>query len=116
MLTDIKEYKQLKTQNHLNSKAMKTSTINFRSKTAKFTKETFKLNFLKFKSMKNLLLTIVMLTITLITNPQSIQSQAEKAGNDAFANAMIRNIFIIIGVVVFFAISGSKKSKDDKKM
>ena len=66
--------------------------------------------------MKNLLLTVVMLTITLNTNAQSIQSQAEKAGNDVFANAMIRNVFIIIGVIVFFAISGSNKGKDNKKV
>ena len=65
--------------------------------------------------MKNLLLTVVMLTITVITHAQSIQSQAEKTGNEAFANAMIRNVFIIIGVVLFFAISGSKKRNNEPK-
>ena len=67
--------------------------------------------------MKNLLLTILMLiTTAVITNAQSIQSQAERAGNEAFVNAMIRNVLFILGVAVFFAISCSKKNKDDKKL
>ena len=93
---------------------MKT-TINFNSKARKFSNKSFIHNLLKTKSMKNLLLTVVMLTITLITHAQSIQSQAEKAGNEAFANAMIRNVFIIMGVVLFFAISGSKKRNNEPK-
>ena len=65
--------------------------------------------------MKNLLLTLVMVSTSFISNAQSIQDQAERAGNDAFATAMVRNVFIIIGIVLFFALSGSKKSKDDNK-
>ena len=62
--------------------------------------------------MKNLFLTLVMVASSLIVNAQSIQSQAERAGNDAFASAMVRNVFIILGIVIFFALTGSKKSKD----
>lgn len=59
--------------------------------------------------MKNLFLTLLMISYSVLVNAQSIQSQAEKAGNDAFANAMIRNVFIGIGVVVFLFVIGSKK-------
>jgi hypothetical protein len=66
--------------------------------------------------MKNLLLTVAFLTISIVASAQSIQAQAEAAGNEAFAAAMIRNIFIGIGIVAFLALSGSKKSKDEKKI
>lgn len=66
--------------------------------------------------MKNLLFTVLMLTTTIIANAQSIQDQATRAGNAAFTDAMIRNVFIIIGVVLLFALSGSKKNKDDSKI
>ena len=95
---------------------MKTSEIKFSSEITTSTYEPIKNKLFKTKSMKNLLFTALMLTTSIIANAQSIQSQAEKAGNDSFVNAMIRNIFIILGVVVFFAISGSKKSKNDKKI
>ena len=94
---------------------MKTSAINFSTKTGKMINETRKHDFSESKSFKNFLLTVLMLATTVIANAQSIEDQATKAGNDAFATAMIRNVFIIIGIVVFFAWSGSKKSKDDKK-
>ncbi|MCX6228294.1 MAG: hypothetical protein NTV75_03815 [Bacteroidia bacterium] len=59
--------------------------------------------------MKNLFLTLLMISFSVLVNAQSIQSQAEKAGNAAFANAMIRNVFIAIGVIVFLFVIGSKK-------
>lgn len=52
--------------------------------------------------MKNLFLILWLIFCSLLANAQSIQSQAEKAGNDAFTNAMIHNVFIGIGVVVIF--------------
>ena len=66
--------------------------------------------------MKNLFVSLMLFSSSVLANAQSIQSQAEKAGNEAFANAMFRNVFIIIGVVLFFYLSGSKKNKDDKKV
>lgn len=66
--------------------------------------------------MKNLLLTVLFLMAAIVANAQSIQAQAEAVGNEAFASAMIRNIFIGIGIVAFLALSGSKKSKDEKKV
>lgn len=114
--TDIKEYKQLKTQNHLNSNIMKTSEINFSSEIITATNEPIKNKLFKIKSMKNLLFTVLMLATSIIANAQSIQDQATRAGNAAFTDAMIRNVFIIIGIVLFFALSGSKKSKDDSKI
>jgi len=95
---------------------MKTSAINFSKKSGKLINETRKQNFLKSRSIKNLLLTGLMVATTVIANAQSIEEQATKVGNDAFATAMIRNVFIILGVVLFFALSGSKKSNNDKKV
>lgn len=50
----------------------------------------------------------MLLTILL----QSIDEQATKAGNDAYANAMIRNVLIIVGVAVVIFIFKSSKGKD----
>lgn len=52
---------------------------------------------------------------TIITNAQSIESQATKAGNEAFANAMIRNVLIIVGVAVVYFLIKSSSKKNDKK-
>ena len=95
---------------------MKTTGANFSKATDKNINEPINHNLLKTKTMKNLLLTVLLLTTTIAANAQSIQSQAEKAGNEAFAGAMIRNVFIGIGIVLFIALSRSKKSKDDKKV
>lgn len=57
-------------------------------------------------------LTIMM---TVFANAQSIEEQATKAGNDAFANAMIRNVLIIVGVAVVYFLFKSSSKKTDKK-
>lgn len=95
---------------------MKTTGTNFSKTTDKNINKPINHNLLKTKTMKNLLLTVLLLTTMIVANAQSIQSQAEKAGNEAFAGAMIRNVFIGIGIVLFLAWAGSKKSKDDKKV
>ena len=66
-------------------------------------------NTLKTIIMKNLFLILCLIYCSMLANAQSIQSQAEKAGNDAFTNAMIHNVFIGIGVVVIFYVISSKK-------
>ena len=58
--------------------------------------------------MNKILLTGLTVMMTVIVNAQSIEEQATKAGNDAFANAMIRNVLIIAGVaVVYFLFKSS---------
>ena len=65
--------------------------------------------------LKKLFFTVAMLAATVMVHAQSIEEQAEKAGNEAFANAMVRNVMIIIGVVIFFALSKSgKKDKENQ--
>jgi len=95
---------------------MKTSAINLNTKTGKFINEPRKRNLLKARFMKSFLLTVLMLVTTMIANAQSIEEQATKVGNDTFATAMVRNVFIGIGIVLFLALSGSKKSNNDKKV
>ena len=63
---------------------------------------------------KNLLIGLTVM-MTLIANAQSIEEQALKAGNDAFANAMIRNVLIIVGVAVVYYLFKSSSKKTDKK-
>lgn len=65
--------------------------------------------------MKNLFLTVIISATSLITNAQSVEDQAHKAGANAFANAMIRNVLIIVGIAVVFYLykSFSKKNKDE---
>jgi len=65
--------------------------------------------------MKKNLLTGLTIMLTVIANAQSIEEQASKAGNDAFANAMIRNVLIIAGVAVVYYLFKSSSKKNDKK-
>jgi ABC-type spermidine/putrescine transport system permease subunit I len=66
--------------------------------------------------MKKLLTTIVMLTTTLMVFAQTIEEQAEKAGNEAFAGAMIRNILLIVGgIVIYSVIKSGKTKKEDQQ-
>jgi hypothetical protein len=68
------------------------------------------------KAMKKLLTTIVMLTTTLMVFAQTIEEQAEKAGNEAFAGAMIRNILLIVGgIVIYSVIKSGKTKKEDQQ-
>jgi len=65
--------------------------------------------------MNKFLLTGLTIMTTLISNAQSIEEQATKAGNDVFANAMIRNVLIIVGVAVVYFLFKSFSKKNDKK-
>lgn len=65
--------------------------------------------------MNKILMTGLTIMMTVITNAQSIEEQATKAGNDAFANAMIRNVLIIVGVAVVYFLFKSSSKKTDKK-
>jgi heme/copper-type cytochrome/quinol oxidase subunit 2 len=66
--------------------------------------------------MKKLLTTMVMLTTTLMVFAQSIEEQAEKAGNEAFAGAMIRNILLMVGgIVIYSVIKSGKNKKEDQQ-
>ena len=65
--------------------------------------------------MNKFLLTGLTILMTVVVNAQSIEEQATKAGNDAFANAMIRNVLIIAGVAVVFFLFKSSSKKNDKK-
>ena len=65
--------------------------------------------------MNKLLLTCLTIMMTVNANAQSIEEQASKAGNDAFANAMIRNGSIIVGVAVVYFLFLSSSKKTDKK-
>ena len=66
--------------------------------------------------MKKLLSTLVMLTTTLMVFAQSIEEQAEKAGNEAFAGAMIRNILLMVGgIVIYSVIKSGKTKKEDQQ-
>ena len=54
--------------------------------------------------------------VTIMVNAQSIEDQAEKAGNEAFASAMIRNILIVAGVfLAIFLFRSSKKNKENQR-
>jgi hypothetical protein len=65
--------------------------------------------------MKKLLTTMVMLTTTLMVFAQSIEEQAEKAGNEAFAGAMIRNILLMVGgTIIYTLIKSGKTKKEDQ--
>lgn len=65
--------------------------------------------------LKKLFFTVAMLAATAMVHAQSIEEQAEKAGNEAFAGAMVRNVMIIIGVVIFFSLFKSgKKDKENQ--
>lgn len=65
--------------------------------------------------MNKILLTGLTVMMTVIVNAQSIEEQATKAGNDAFANAMIRNVLIIAGVEVVYFLFKSSSKKTDKR-
>ncbi|MFA5433067.1 MAG: hypothetical protein WC319_09410 [Candidatus Paceibacterota bacterium] len=65
--------------------------------------------------MNKILLTGLTIMMTVIANAQSIEERATKAGNDAFANAMIRNVLIIAGVAVVYYLFKSSSKKNDKK-
>lgn len=65
--------------------------------------------------MNKILLSYLTITMTVIANAQSIEEQAAKVGNDAFANAMIRNVLIVVGVVVVYFLFKSSSKKTDKK-
>ena len=65
--------------------------------------------------MNKFLLTGLTTLLTIIANAQSIEEQATKAGNDSFANAMIRNVLIIVGVAVVYFLFKSSSKKNDKK-
>ena len=63
--------------------------------------------------MKKTFLTLFLLSSELLIIAQSTKEQAEKAGNNAFGNAMIRNVLIIIGVaVLYFIIKRLFKKKE----
>ena len=63
---------------------------------------------------KKLFFTAILLMATIMVNAQSIEQQAEKVGNEAFASAMIRNILIVAGVVLasFLFKSSSRKNEN----
>jgi heme/copper-type cytochrome/quinol oxidase subunit 2 len=65
--------------------------------------------------MNKFLMTGLTIMMTVIANAQSIEEQATKAGNDAYANAMIRNVLIIVGVAVVYFLFKSSSKKTDKK-
>jgi hypothetical protein len=65
--------------------------------------------------MNKLLMTGLTIMMTVIANAQSIEEQATKAGKDAFANAMIRNVLIIACVSVVYFLFKSSSKKTDKK-
>jgi len=65
--------------------------------------------------MNKFLLTSLTVMMTVIVNAQSIEEQATKAGKDAFANAMIRNVLIILGIAVVYFLFKSSSNKGDKK-
>lgn len=73
--------------------------------------------------MKKLFLALILLTVTLTVCGQNIppeemariEEEARKAGNDAYANAMIRNAIIIAGVAVVYFLFKSSSKKTDKK-
>lgn len=65
--------------------------------------------------MRKFILTGLTTLITLIANAQSIEDLATKAGNDAYASAMIRNVLIIAGVAVVYLLFNSSSKKIDKK-
>jgi VIT1/CCC1 family predicted Fe2+/Mn2+ transporter len=64
--------------------------------------------------MNKFFLTGLTVMMTAIVNAQSINEQATKAGNDAFANAMIRNVLIVVGVAVVYYLFKSSSKKTDK--
>lgn len=68
----------------------------------------------RYKTMNKLLMTGLTIMTTLIANAQSIEEQATKAGNEAFANAMIRNVLIIVGVAVVYFLFKLLSKKTDK--
>jgi hypothetical protein len=73
--------------------------------------------------MNKLFLILILLSVTLTVSGQNIppeemariEEEARKAGNDAFARAMIRNVLIITGVAVVFFLFKSSSKKPDKK-
>lgn len=63
--------------------------------------------------MKKLFCTIGMMAAALMVTAQSIEQQAENAGNEAFSEAMIRNIMIIMGIFILtFILKSGKKKKE----
>lgn len=64
---------------------------------------------------KKILFTATFLMVTMMVNAQSIEEQAEKAGNEAFGGAMIRNIFIVAGVILASFLFKSSSRKNENK-
>jgi hypothetical protein len=64
---------------------------------------------------KKLLFSATFLMATIIVNAQSIEKQAEKVGNEAFASAMIRNILIVAGVILVTFLFKSSSRKNENK-
>ena len=64
--------------------------------------------------MNKFFLTGLTFMMTAIVNAQSINEQATKAGNDVFANAMIRNVLIVVGIAVVYYLFKSSSKKTDK--
>lgn len=73
--------------------------------------------------MNKLFLVLILLMVTLTVFGQNIpleemariEEEARKAANDAYANAMIRNVLIIVGVaVVYFLFKSSSKKTETK--
>lgn len=64
---------------------------------------------------KKLLFTVAFLIVTIMVNAQSIEEQAEKVGNEAFASAMIRNILIVAGVILVTFLFKSSSRKNENK-
>lgn len=65
--------------------------------------------------MSKFFLTSLTVMLTLIANAQSIDEHSTKEGNDAFANAMIRNVLIIIGFAVVYFLFKSSSKKTNKR-
>jgi len=73
--------------------------------------------------MNKLFLVLILLMVTLTVFGQNIpleemariEEEARKAGNDAYANAMIRNVLIIVGVAVVYFLFKSLSKKTEKK-
>ena len=54
--------------------------------------------------MKKILLSSISILMSGIISAQSIEEQARKSGEEAYNNAMIRNVLIILGVAVVYFI------------
>ena len=116
--SDIKGYKQ-RNSNPVNlkiqqvMKKMRNSTNG--TEVQKSVANGFRPNLQLSYYYKKLLFTATFLMGTIMVNAQSIEEQAEKAGNEAFGGAMIRNILIVAGFILGSFLFKSASSKNENK-